>query len=131
LSSIGGNGSGLGYEFITNSVAVAFNLYESGVTNAESVGVYTGGVSPQGSAVNLIGTGINLHSGDAFHVHIVYFGTSLSLILTDKVTEATVTEEFTVNIPSGVGATTAYAGFTGSTGGMTATQNILDWTFSN
>jgi hypothetical protein len=64
-------------------------------------------------------------------VHIVYFGTTLSLILTDKVTEATVTEEFTVNIPGGVGATTAYAGFTGSTGGMTATQNILDWTFSN
>jgi hypothetical protein len=131
LSSIGGNGGGLGYEFITNSVAVAFNLYEAGVTNAESVGVYSGGVSPQGSAVNLLGTGINLHSGDPFHVHIVYAGTILTLTLTDKTTAASVTETFTVNIPNSVGADTAYAGFTGSTGAMTATQNILDWTFSN
>ena len=131
LSSIGGNGSGLGYQFITNSVAVAFNLYESGVTNAESVGVYTGGVSPQGNAVNLIGTGINLHSGDPFHVHIVYAGTTLTLTLTDKTTGSAVIETFTVNIPSSVGGSTAYAGFTASTGASTATQNILDWTFSN
>jgi hypothetical protein len=131
LSSIGGNGSGLGYEFITNSVAIAFNLYTSGVTNAESVGIYTGGISPQGNAINLAGTGVNLHSGDAFHVHIVYSGTTLLLTLTDKVTAATVTEAFTVNIPSSVGANTAYVGFTGSTGGLTSTQNILDWTFSN
>jgi hypothetical protein len=79
----------------------------------------------------LAGTGVNLHSGDAFHVHIVYSGTTLLLTLTDKVTAATVTEAFTVNIPSSVGANTAYVGFTGSTGGLTSTQNILDWTFSN
>jgi hypothetical protein len=129
--ALGGNGSGLGYQFITNSVAVAFNLYQSGVTNAESVGVYTGGGSPQSNAVSLSGTGINLHSGDPFHVHMTYSGTTLTVTLTDKTTAATVTETFNVNIASSVGGSTAYVGFTGSTGGLTAVQNILDWTFAN
>ena len=131
VSSLGANGSGLGYQLITNSVAVAFNLYASGVTNAESVGVYTNGVNPQGSSVNLAGTAVNLHSGDPFHVLITYSGTTLTVTLTDKTTSATVAETFTVNIPSSVGASTAYVGFTGSTGGFASTQNILDWTYAD
>jgi hypothetical protein len=127
----GGNGSGLGYQTINDSVAVAFNLYESGATNAESVGVYTGGASPQGGAVNLLGTGINLHSGDAFHIHMVYSGNTLTVTLTDKMTSATVTENFSVNIQSNIGGNSAYVGFTGSTGGLTSVQNILGWSFSN
>src|SRR5262249_23259952 len=35
-----------------------------------------------------------------------------------------------INIPSTVGGTTAYVGFTGGTDGLTATQDILTWTFS-
>ena len=127
----GNTGTGLGYQWITNSVTVAFNLYQSGVSNVQSVGVYTGGVVPQGNAVNLNGTGINLHSGNAVHAVIQYSGTTLTVTLTDKVTGATVTETFTVNIASSVGASTAYVGFTGSTGAYTAVQNILNWTYSN
>jgi len=129
--ALGGNTSGLGYQFISNSVAVAFNLYQSGVSNAQSIGLYTAGVSPQGSAINLSGTGINLHSGDTFHVNMVYGAGTLTVKLTDKVTAATVTEVFTVNIPASVGANAAYVGFTGSTGGNTAIQNILNWTYGN
>jgi len=36
-----------------------------------------------------------------------------------------------VNIPSTVGANTAYVGFTAGTGGETATQDILTWTFTS
>jgi hypothetical protein len=127
----GNDGNGLGYQWITKSVAIAFNLSQSGVTNAQSVGVYTGGVVPQGSAINLAGTGINLHSGDTFHAVITYVGTTLTVTLTDKVTGATVTETFTVNVASSVGASTAYVGFTGSTGTLTAVQSILNWTYGN
>jgi len=131
VNALGGNTSGLGYQFIDNSVAVAFGLYQSGVSNAESVGIYTGGVSPQGSSINLSGTGINLHSGDVFHATITYKGDSMAVTLTDKKTGAVVTETFSVNIPSNVGGSTAYVGFTGATGGQTAIQNILNWAYSN
>ncbi len=129
--ALGGNGGGLGYQFITNSVTVAFNLYQSGVTNAETIGVYTNGVSPSGNAVDISGTGINLHGGNPFHVHMTYSGSTLTVVLTDKLTAATTTQTFTVNIGSAVGGTTAYAGFTGSTGGLVAVQNILGWTYTN
>jgi hypothetical protein len=129
--AMGNNGSGLGYQWITNSVAVAFNLYQSGVANAQSIGVYTGGAVPQGNSVSLVGTPVNLHSGDPFHAVITYTGTTMTVTLTDKVTGATVSETFTVNLASSVGASTAYVGFTGSTGAFTSVQNILDWQFVN
>ncbi len=130
IYALGGNGGGLGYQFITKSVTVAFNLYQSGVTNAETVGVYTGGASPNGNAVNLIGTGIDLHNGNVFHTHLAYSGTTLVMTLTDKTTGAATTQSFAVNIGTSVGST-AYVGFTGSTGGFTAIQNILNWTYAN
>jgi len=129
--AIGGNGSGLGYQFIDNSVAVAFNLHDSGVANTSTVGVYTGGASPQGGAVNFQALGLNLHSGDPFHAHIVYSGNTLTLTLTDKTIGVTATQNFNVNIANSVGASTATVGFTGSTGAFTAIQNILNWTYTN
>ncbi len=75
-------------------------------------------------------SGINLHSGDTMHAHITYDGTTLTLIITDTVTNATFTTSTTINIPTTVGANTAYVGFTGGTGGLTAIQNILNWTYT-
>ena len=61
---------------------------------------------------------MNLHSGDVFNVHITYDGTTLTMTITDANTPAdTFTTSWTVNIPGTVGANTAYAGFTGGTGG--------------
>ena len=129
--AIGGNGSGLGYQFIDKSLAIAFNLRDSGVANTSTVGLYTGGVSPQGQAIDVQPLGLNLHSGDLFHVHMVYSGTTLRVTLTDKVTGATTTQSINVNIANTVGGSTATVGFTGSTGAMTAVQNILNWTYTN
>jgi len=41
------------------------------------------------------------------------------------------TTSWAVNIPGAVGANTAFAGFTGGTGGATATQEILNWTLTS
>lgn len=65
------------------------------------------------------------------NANLVYDGTNLTMTLTDTVTNATVTEVFPVNIPSVVGGNTAYVGFTGGTGGLAATQNVLSWTFTS
>ena len=131
-TALGGNSSGMGYWNIKNSVAVAFNLYQSGVAGAESIGVYTGGTSPQGgNAVNLVGTGINLHNGDTFHVQIIYCEGTMTVVLTDKQTGAAVTENFAVDVAGTIGSGSAYVGLTGSTGARTSVQNILNWTYSN
>jgi hypothetical protein len=128
--ALGGAGAGLGYQGIPQSVAVKFDIYNNVSEGADSTGLYTNGAAPTVPAVNLSSTGIVLLSGDLMHAHMVYDGTNLTMTLTDTVTNATVTEAFPVNIPSIVGSNTAWVGFTGGTGGFSATQNVLSWSYS-
>jgi hypothetical protein len=127
--SLGDPGGGLGYQGIANSLAVKFDLYNNAGEGIDSTGLYTGGAAPTVPFVDLSSTGINLHSGDIMNAQLVYDGTNLTMTLTDTVTKATVTEAFPINIPSIVGGSTAYVGFTGATGGETATQNVLSWSY--
>jgi hypothetical protein len=54
------------------------------------------------------------------------------MTVTDTVNTAqTFTSSWPINIPATVGGNTAYLGFTGGTGGLTATQEILTWTYNN
>jgi autotransporter-associated beta strand protein len=64
------------------------------------------------------------------NVTLVYDGTTLTESITDPITNSTAIETYTVNIPSLVGGSTAYVGFTGATGGIASTQNILTWSYS-
>ncbi|HWW81660.1 MAG TPA: hypothetical protein VNY82_18820, partial [Steroidobacteraceae bacterium] len=75
-------------------------------------------------------SGVNLLSGDTMGAHLVYDGTTLTLTITDQVTTASFTTSTAINIPATVGANTAYVGFTGGTGGYTATQTIRSWTYA-
>ena len=128
--AVGGAGGGLGYQGIPNSVAVKFDIYNNAGEGTDSTGLYTGGAAPTVPAIDLSSTGIVLLSGDLMHAHMVYDGTNLTMTLTDTVTNATVTEVFPVNIPSLVGSSTAWVGFTGGTGGFAASQNVLSWTYT-
>jgi len=95
--------------------------------------LYTDGAIPfftRGS-INLAPSGINLASGDVMAVQLVYNGTTLTMTLTDTVTNNVFTHPFTVNIPSTVDGSTAYVGFTGASGGAGADQEILTWSYSN
>jgi hypothetical protein len=139
LTAISQAGGGLGYgpstttgtPGIPKSVAVKFDLYSNAGEGTNSTGLYTNGASPTVPATTL-GGGVNLHSGDIFHVHLTYDGATLTMTITDTVnTASTFTTSWPINIPATVGANTAYAGFTGATGGYTATQEILTWTYSN
>jgi hypothetical protein len=138
-TALGPSGGGLGYgpdtpgvtAGIPSSVAVKFDLYNNNGEGTNSTGLYINGASPTTPATTL-GGNVNLHSGDVFNVHIIYNGTSLTLTITDAAVPAdTFTTSWTVNIPSTVGGNTAYAGFTGGTGGATAIQDILNWTFTS
>jgi LysM repeat protein len=128
--ALGYGGSGLGYQSIQNSVAVKFDIYNDAGEGTDSIGVYTDGAAPTVAATDLTSSKIILSSGDLIHAHLVYNGTTLAVTLTDTTSGATVTNQYTVNIPTVVGGTTAYAGFTGSTGGFTAVQQVTSWTYS-
>ena len=137
-TALGAYGGSLGYGptsgttgGIAKSVAIKFDIYSNSGEGADSTGMYTGGASPTVPAVNLTSSGIVLSSGDTISAQLVYNGTTLTLNLTDTVTNNTFSQAFTVNIPSTVGANTAYVGFTGGTGGSTAIQNIKTWTFTS
>jgi hypothetical protein len=130
VSAVGGNGGGLGYLGIGSSVAVKFDLYNNDGEGADSTGFYTDGAAPTVPAIDMTASGVNLHSGDILHAHISYAGTTLTLTLTDTVTNASFTTSTAINIPATVGGNTAYVGFTGGTGGATAIQEILNWTYT-
>ena len=128
-SAIGSYGGGLGYQGIGSSVAVKFDLYSNAGEGTDSTGFYTDGAAPTVPALDMTASGVNLHSGDIMHAHLTYNGTTLTLTLTDTVTNASFTASTAINIPTTVGGDTAYAGFTAGTGGAFATQEILNWTY--
>ncbi len=129
-TALGAHGGSLGYGGIPTSVAVKFDLYNNAGEGPDSTGLYLNGATPTVPAINLSTTGINLHSGDIFNALITYNGTTLTVVITDTVTNASAAQNYTVNIPSIVGGPTAYVGFTAGTGGSSAVQNILNWSYS-
>jgi hypothetical protein len=116
---------------IAKSVAVKFDLYNNAGEGVDSTGSYTNGASPTTPALDMTSSGVNLHSGDVFNVHVTYDGTTLTWTITDATTGKTFTASAAVNIPSLVGGNTAFVGFTAGTGGSTATQEIITWTLTS
>ena len=129
LTALGGMGGNLGYAGIANSVAVKFDLYNNSGEGINSTGLYQNGALPIIPASDLTSSGINLHSGDKLSVHMTYNGATLAMTITDGTTGAVYNTSWPINIAQVVGGNTAYLGFTGGTGGLTATQNIQTWTF--
>jgi hypothetical protein len=129
-TALGASGSGLGYQNIGKSVAIKFDLYSNSGEGTDSTGVYTNGAVPTVPAVDMTASGVVLKSGDSMLAHVTYDGTTLSMTLTDQVTHKVFSLSKAINIPQVVGANTAFVGFTGSTGGLSAIQKILTWTYS-
>jgi hypothetical protein len=139
VSALGPPGSGLGYGAsqpggaggIGRSVAVKFDIYNNDGEGTDSTGFYTDGASPTIPATDMTSSRVTLDNGHVFHAHITYDGTNLTLLLTDTTTSASFTKTSAINIPSIVGAGTAYVGFTGGFGGLSMTTEILNWTLTN
>ncbi len=133
-TALGDYGEALGYALIGQSVAIKFDLHDNTGEGPDSTGLYINGAMPSSPSVNLAGTGIDLHSGDPIAVHISYnkyAGSELTMTLTDAVTLATWSHSFPINIPSILGSTEGFMGFTGATGANTATQQVLNWTYTS
>jgi hypothetical protein len=143
-NALGPTGGGLGYGSdtvggsggIPNSIAIKFDIFSNNGEGSNSTGLFVGGDSPtvptsaRDVLVQLDPNVINLHSADVFQVNLSYDGTTLTETITDTATNATFTTHYAVNIPADVGSNVAYVGFGGGSGGLTAIQDILNWTFN-
>jgi len=134
--ALGGSGGGLGYELIPTSVAIKFDVFDNNGEGTNSTGVFTDGEFPSVPKSNgdvliaLSGTGIDLTSGDLFHAVITYHNGRLAIAITDTATGASFQKTISIDIPSVVGGSRAFVGFTGGTAGLAAVQTIYTWTFS-
>jgi hypothetical protein len=108
---------------LANSIAIKFDP-----TN-NSTGLYQNGDNPSDATPQITITGLTLTAGNLLTCSLSYNGTTLSMTLTDTVTSGVFNQSWTVNIPSIVGANTAYVGFTGSQYDWWANQLITSWTF--
>ena len=129
-TALGGGYSGLGYSGIGKSVAIKFDLYNNSGEGTDSTGVFVNGATPTVPALDMTSSGVSLHSGDPMLAHVTYDGTTLIMNLSDQVTHKAYTLSKAINIPQMVGASTAYVGFTGGTGGLSSTQKLLNWTYT-
>ncbi|MGA2031633.1 MAG: fibronectin type III domain-containing protein [Thermoguttaceae bacterium] len=134
ITAVGASGGGLGYSGIGPGIGVKFGLFSSTSTPTavSTTGLYLNGASPTGAAntIDMSTAGINLHSGDVFQANLTYDGATLTEVILDTATSASATETYSVNIPGALGGNDAYVGFTGATGALTATQDILTWLYT-
>lgn len=132
-NALGGSGGNLGYTGIPNSVALKFDIFDNDGEGTDSTGVYVNGADPTIPAIDMSSSGVLLHSGDTLQADLIYDGANLHVTIRDlslmQITHPIFTHTFLINIPQIVGSNLAYVGFTGATGGLTATQNILSWTY--
>jgi Chitobiase/beta-hexosaminidase C-terminal domain/Legume lectin domain len=135
--ALGPVGGGLGYgpdipgkaPGIGESVAVKYDLFSNAGEGQNSTGLYTDGASPTVPSADMSASGVDLHSGDTTSVHMIYDGVVLTMTITDSSVNKSFAKSWPVNIPSLIGGNNAYVGFTGGTGGQTASQKIETWTF--
>ena len=137
-TALGSRGGALGYSIATNgtgtkigqSIAIKFDLFDNAGEGGDSTGLFTNGAVPtKAGSINLTPSGVDLHSGHPMQATLAYDGTTLTVTITDTVTNKSAVQTYTVNIPSFVGGTTGFVGFTGGTGAVSSTQDILNWTF--
>lgn len=60
---------------------------------------------------------------------VSYSGTALSVMIQDTVTGRAASQSYPIDIPTAVGGTTVYVGFTGGTGYYTASQDVTSWDY--
>jgi hypothetical protein len=132
--AVGASGGGLGYGGVPNSVAIQFELFNGSGSGTNSTGVYQNGAVTPAAPKNLSVAGVHLGGGSVVHVHITYDGTTLAWsvgAVQNTQSPHIDTDQITINIPQIIGSNTAYVGFTAGSSDSTATQKILDWTFTS
>lgn len=122
-TALGSAGGGLGYGGIANSGAVEFNIFGTVGANYRAGGA---------TGTYLASAPVNFAAGNPVLVQLAYDPTAQTLtgVMTDQTTSQTITYNWTANFQTALGATTGYVGFSGGTGGSTATQTFGGFQFT-
>ncbi len=130
-SALGDGGFNLGYgQFngsggIGDSVAVSFDI------KWNATGLFTDGASPNtdnGPINSSSLSPVSITSGDVMKTTLVYSSGQLVVTTVDQTTQASSQQTYAIDIPSTLGASQAYVGFTAACGGLGADIQILSWT---
>jgi hypothetical protein len=128
-SALGGPGGNIGFTNIGSAAALSMNIYSG---NAGSASGYNGTVTAGNPAATPTAGGVNIDSGDPINIVLSYKESdgALTETMTDTVNNNSFTRVWRgVSIQGQVGGTTAYVGFGGSTGGVTAAQSVTNFQF--
>ncbi|CAN5423813.1 hypothetical protein BH11ARM2_BH11ARM2_33600 [soil metagenome] len=136
-NAVGPSGGGLGFGpdtsgnggGIPKSVGIKWDIYNNSGEGENSTGVYLNGSAPTTPAVDLSGTGIDLHSGHVFDATITYYGPTLHVVTTDTQTCASAAQSYPVDIVGTLGKSIGWVGFTAGAGGLSGKFDILNWTY--
>lgn len=131
--AVGGSQDQMGYGSIgpdpgiQNSVGICFDFYTGSPEVPNSVGLYLNGQSPIG---NQVSTG-QTFNGKTWNVTVTYSSGTLAMTMVNSANSAqTYSTSWSVNVPTIIGSNSAYAGFTGGTGGLVANFVLNSWTFA-
>lgn len=132
-TALGASGGSLGYAGIDRSVAIEFDSYDNGDSDISNnhISVLKNGNTT--SAIASKNTGFDLNSGGILTAWVDYVaGTKqLSVFLSNNGTKpGQAVVATTIDLASTIGSQ-FYVGFTGGTGGLFNTQEILNWQFSS
>ncbi len=120
-TALGGGGGQLGYATITPSVALACNIYAS---NTRGIELVQNGTAPAAPYAPILPVDFG-NNTDQIRVDLQYGSGVLKATFTDLTTQATYTTSFNVDIPTILGGSSAYVGFTGADGGVSSTQLVF------
>jgi hypothetical protein len=130
VHALGSEGGSLGYGGITGpSAAYQINLYDG---LEQGTNFVTDGPGEVGTTGNYLATNpVDVTSGNPIHVALTYDAKAgtLTETLTDQATAAIFSRTYSGFDLASLLGPTAYVGFTGASGGATATQTIRDFQF--
>jgi hypothetical protein len=119
-AAIGGGGGLLGFSGITPSVGLCINIYFN-----NTVG-YSFGLNGN-HGVYTPATPVAFDSADPIRVDVTYWNGVLNATFTDLTTLGTYSTSVAQDLPTILGGTTAYVGFTAATGGAASTQTVSNF----
>src|SRR5262249_33401535 len=96
-TALGGNGGGLGYGRMGRSVAIKFDMY-SQASQHSTTGLFLNGNLDPAQQIDMASSTIDLRNANVKQVDLTYDGTTLHEVVTDTVTHAVFTQNYTVNL---------------------------------
>lgn len=132
VTALGSAGGNLGYTGISPSVAIEFDTYYNGYfgdPNDNHIGINLNGNITSVATDNV--TGSQLDAGHLWEAVIQYDGTTLTATATNLEGSGSASVSYDVDIPTILGTSEAYVGFTAGTGNSAADHDVLSWQFSS